>query len=258
MRKIGIMAALAAVLVAGPAKSEKLTMGNEGDYPPFSIINPDGSLSGLEPDLARALCEKFGAECDIQPMEFKALIPSLVSGKLDMIVSQLFPNEERRAAVELTNPVLENPETWIARSESDVETTPEGLAGKTIGIIKGSWNVALIEKFAPKATLNQYDNISAIKLDLEAGRIDVGTGGTFAALRGFIDTEEGAKWKLITPVPELIGESKFTWAVKKGNVELRDRVNTALAEMFADCTYSTIRKKYISAPASSQEPESCH
>lgn len=257
MRSTTMIAATLALLAAGPALAETLVMGNEGDYPPFSITNADGSLTGLEPDLARALCAKLGAECEIQAMDFKALIPSLVTGKLNMIVSQLLPTEERKAAVEMTDAILENPETWIAPASYEGEVTPETLSGKSVGIIKGSWNVALVEKYAPDATLKQYDNLAAIKLDLESGRIDIATAGTLAGVRNFIDQPDGAEWKLITPTPELVGDAAYNWAVQKGNTELRDRVNVALGELFADCTYTNIRKKYILVSASSREPASC-
>ncbi len=257
MKFKAITAGVLAALMASNVYAETLKMGNEGDYPPFSITNPDGTLTGLEPDLAKALCAKLGDQCEIQPMDFKGLIPSLVTGKLDVIVSQLFPSEERRNAVEMTDAVLENPETWIAAAGLSSEITPDFLSGKAVGIIKGAWNVSVIEKYAPGANLKQYDNLAAIKLDLEAGRLDIGTAGKLAAVKNFIDQPDGSKWQLITPVNELVGDSKFHWAVRKGNVDLRDRVNTAVAAMLEDCTYSGIRKKYFSVPTSSREPSSC-
>lgn len=258
MKTKTLLAGMLAALLANSAYADTLKMGNEGDYPPFSITNPDGTLTGLEPDLAKALCAKLGDECEIQAMDFKGLIPSLVTGKLDVIVSQLFPSEERRNAVEMTDAVLENPETWIAAAGLSADITPDFLSGKSVGIIKGAWNVPVIEKYAPGANLKQYDNLAAIKLDLEAGRLDIGTAGKLAAVKNFVDQADGSKWQLITPVTELVGDSKFHWAVRKGNVELRDRVNTAIAAMLEDCTYSGIRKKYFSVPTSSREPSSCH
>lgn len=252
MAAFGVLA-----LFLGSAQAETLKMGNEGDYPPFSITQPDGTLSGLEPTLARALCKKLGAECDIQPMEFKSLIPALATGKIDMIVSQIFPTPEREKAVDLTIPVLENPEIWITKAGANATVTPETLKGKSIGIIKGAWNVELVKNYAPDATLNQYDNISAIRLDLEAGRIDIASAGKLAALRGFIDAKDGKDWQLVEPVKELIGAGTFSWAVQKGNTELRERVNKALGELYADCTYTNIRKDFFSLPTSSQEPASC-
>ena len=91
MKPVTMSRALWAILlslsIAAPAQAAKLLLGNEGTYPPFSILGTDGSLSGLEPDLARAMCERMEAECEIVTMDFSALLPSLISGKIDMIVS---------------------------------------------------------------------------------------------------------------------------------------------------------------------------
>lgn len=247
-----------AVAAAGQsAAAQTLVMGNEGDYPPFSITQADGTLTGFEPTLARALCDKLGAECEIQAMEFSGLIPSLVTGKIDMIVSQLFPNPERAGAVDLTDPVIANPETWILPAGSDEEITASWLSGKSIGVIRGAWNVAALAEYAPDASLRQYDNLGAIKLDLEAGRIDVATAGIYAALANFQEGDDAANWTLVPPEGDLVGNAQYTWAVQKGNTELLSQVNAALEEMFADCTYTEIRKEYFSVRTSPREPDSC-
>lgn len=253
-----ILAAAAFVAcAAGSVSAEALKLGNEGNYPPFSITEADGSLIGLEPDLARALCERLGRECEVQAMEFNALLPSLVSGRIDMIVSQLFPKPERLEATEFTDPVLTNPETWVVPLSGPDEITPEYLDGKSIGIIKGSWNLPLVREYAPGATIKQYDNVSGIRLDLEAGRLDVGTVGRLAAAVNIIAAENGDNYKLIAPIESLMGNEAFSWAVQKGNTELRDRVNKELEGLFADCTYTNIRKRYFEVATSDREPESC-
>src|SRR5580693_7060629 len=78
-----------------PARADKLIFGNEGTYPPFSVIDPSGRLTGFEPELAREMCKRMNAECDIVAMDFKALIPSLLAGKLDGVVSQITPTPDR-------------------------------------------------------------------------------------------------------------------------------------------------------------------
>ena len=57
----------------------ELVLGNEGTFPPFSIMGTDGGLSGLETDLAREMCARLNAECKIVSMDFPALLPSLIS-----------------------------------------------------------------------------------------------------------------------------------------------------------------------------------
>lgn len=240
-----------------PASAGSLKLGNEGNYPPFSITQADGSLVGLEPDLARELCKRLGEDCEIKAMEFNGLIPSLVGGRINMIVSQLFPKPERLKATEFTDPVLSNPESWIVPVKGADEITPGYLNGKSIGVIKGAWNLPLIKEYAPGATIKQYDNISGIRLDLEAGRLDVGTAGRLAAAVNIISGENGENYKLIDPIEKLAGTEAYSWAVRKGNIELRDRVNKELEGLFADCTYTNIRKKYIPIASSAREPQSC-
>src|SRR5690242_13535382 len=81
---------------ASSARAEKLRLGNEGVFPPFSMVDSDGSVKGVEPDLAREMCKRMNVECEIVVMDFKALIPSILQGKFDILISQLLPTQERR------------------------------------------------------------------------------------------------------------------------------------------------------------------
>lgn len=247
------------LLASGTAKADELNlkMGNEGTYPPFSMVDTSGNLTGLEPDLARELCTRLEAECDIQAMEFKALLPSLIAGKIDVIVSQLFPKPERLEKTEFTAPVLVNPNSWVVETSWSDPITPESLDGKSIGTIKGSWYLDAMRSWAPDAEIKQYDNIDQIRLDLLAGRLDLAIGGKLNWIRVLLDADGGENWSLIDAENPLVGTEAYSWAVQKGNTELRDHINAKLSEIFADCTYTEIRKQYFSAATSDQEPENC-
>src|SRR5215469_15244665 len=91
---LGLLAAT--LLSVQPAASDSLKMGNEGTYPPFSVLDSSGKLTGFEPELAREMCKRMNAECEIVAMDFKALIPSMLQGKLDAVVSQITPLPERK------------------------------------------------------------------------------------------------------------------------------------------------------------------
>lgn len=257
--KLKIAMIVAGSFLAGQAFAAdmSLRMGNEGTYPPFSITKPDGSLTGLEPDLARELCARLQAECEINAYEFKALLPSLMTGKIDIIVSQLTPKPERLENSEFTDPILTNPTDWIVPQSWGGEVSAESLDGKTIGAIKGSWFLEQVRENAPGVELKLYDNINQIALDLTAGRIDGVLGGRINWARKFADSGMDTDYKLVTNTLFEGGDTARSWAVGKGNTELRDQVNAALEEIFADCTYTNIRKQYIPVSVSSREPESC-
>ena len=77
------IAAAALIGAIGAAQAEKLRLGNEGVYPPFSMISSTGVLTGAEADLAREMCSRMNVECEFVVMDYKALIPSLLQGKIE-------------------------------------------------------------------------------------------------------------------------------------------------------------------------------
>ena len=108
---LGLIAA--AVLSGQPASADTLKFGNEGTYPPFSVVDSSGKLTGMEPDLAREMCKRMGAECDIVVMDFKALIPSMLQGKLDGVTSQITPLPERKERALFSRVILQAPSTCL-------------------------------------------------------------------------------------------------------------------------------------------------
>lgn len=257
--RTGAFLAMALLAAGGTASAaETLRLGNEGNYPPFSITNADGSLAGLEPDLAATVCEKIDATCEIVAMEFKALLPAMTTGKLDGIVTQLFPKPERLEVSEFTDPILENPMAWAVPAKWDGAVTPASLDGKSIGTIKGNWAIEPLKAFAPGVEIREYDNINQIILELRSGRLDAALAGRLNWIPSLIDAEGGADWRIEPTTGDMAGQVEaYSWAFQKGNTALRDKVNGALTALFEDCSYTKIRKKYFSQATSSREPANC-
>lgn len=121
----------------GAARAEeplKLVIGTEGAYPPFNFINPDGSLSGFDVDIARALCDEMKAECTFITQEWDGTIPALQAGKFDAYVSSMSITEERKKQVDFSDKYYNTPPGVAAPKDTDIKgVTKEDLAGKTIG-----------------------------------------------------------------------------------------------------------------------------
>ena len=243
-----------ALLGAGGASAETLKFGNEGVYPPFSILSSDGKLTGVEPDLAREMCKRMKVECDIVAMDFKALIPSLLQGKFDGITTQLSPTPERKEKLAFGIPLFLNPGTFVVPKSSSYTFTKAGLAGKGIklGVQRGSSMVKYSEAMLGDSVAYVfYDNPDQMKLDLLAGRINAVFDSKINWTLELISKPEGKDWKLDggdhwtgdPSVPE--AERGYSWVVKKGDEALLKRMDAVLAEMIKDCTYTTIRKKYL-------------
>ncbi|WP_181705493.1 transporter substrate-binding domain-containing protein [Chthonobacter rhizosphaerae] len=248
--------ALGSLVAAGAtgARAEVLKIGNEGTYPPFSIVDSSGQVVGVEPDLAREVCKRMNVECEIVAIDFKALIPSMLQGKFDLIATQLAPTAERAEKGLFSRPIVYNPTTFVVPASSDWTFTAEGLAGKKIGLQRGAATIKYIEThFGKTMEFVLYDNPDQIKLDLLAGRIDMTFDSKINWTMELIKKPEGKDWKLVgdhwigdPSVPE--DKRGFSWFVRKDSQELLDKVNVALDAIIADCTYTKIRAKYLDVP----------
>ncbi len=227
-----------------PAHAEHLKLGNEGVYPPFSMVDPTGRLIGVEPDLAREMCKRMNAECEFMVMEFKALIPSLIQGKFDMLVSQTVPLPERKEKALFSIPLLFNPDTFVVPAGSNYRFDKDGLKGVRVGLQRGGARTKwLLEQFGDVLAPVCYNNPDEIRLDLLSKRIDITFGPRINWTLQLIDKPEGKDWMLAggdywsgdpTLPPAERGRS---WLVRKSDA--------ALSSMMADCAFTRIRKQYI-------------
>ena len=254
---VRVQVAVAALIVAAlglaqPAPADTLKLGNEGTYPPFSVVDPSGKLTGMEPELAREMCKRMGAECNIEVMDFKALIPSLLQGRFDVLTTQISPTRERIDKFLFSRILVQNFHRWVVPIDSHYSYAKEGLKGVRIGLQRGGAGAKYItDTFGDSVAAVWYDNPDQIKLELLSHRIDITFGPEINWRLELIDRPEGKDWKLDgdqywlgnpdTP-PDRRGQS---WIVNKGNQALLDRINTALDALIADCTYTRVRERFI-------------
>ena len=76
----------------------------EDDYPPFHCALPDGTLSGFDVDLARAICEELKITCTIQARRYDTLIDALNSDQGDALMAATRIDPQTRATLDFSGP----------------------------------------------------------------------------------------------------------------------------------------------------------
>jgi arginine/ornithine transport system substrate-binding protein len=240
--------------VVPSARADHLKLGNEGIYPPFSIVDSSGKLTGIEPTWAREMCKRMNADCEFVVMDFKALIPSLLQGKFDALVSQINPLPERTAKALFSIPIVYNPDTFVVPVNSHYQFTKEGLHEVKLGAQRGGADLLYVQRvYGDSVPVVLYDNPDQIRLDLLTKRIDVTFGPKINWTLELINKPEGKDWKLDggdhwigdPSIPE--SERGASWITRKGPAgeALIKRMNAALESMMKDCTFTKIREQYL-------------
>ena len=245
------MAASAAViaLFAGSAmaEGEKLVIGTEGAYPPFNNLESDGTLTGFDVDIAKALCEEMKAECTFVTQDWDGIIPALIAKKFDAIIASMSITEERKQQVDFSKKYYNTPPAIAVPKDSELtEATEAALAGKIIGAQASTTHSNYAEAHMKEPEIKLYPTADEYKLDVANGRVDAVVDDV-VVLSEWLKTEDGACCKLLgtLPIDPVINGEGAGIAVRKGETALADKFTAAIAAIRESGKYQEINAKYF-------------
>jgi polar amino acid transport system substrate-binding protein len=218
-------------------------------YPPFTSKDASGKWVGFEVDLMDAICAKLKTKCDIVEVAWDGIIPALQAKKFDVIWSSMSITEKRKETIDFTDSYYLTPVVMIGAKSMSYNIdykNPESLKGKIIGVQTGTIHAQFVQTyFGSAATVKTYDTQDSVNADLAAGRIDIDMANSLT-LADFLKTDAGKEFevKWTAPKDPIFGVG-VGGGILKGNTELKDKLNKALAAIRADGTYNAIAKKYF-------------
>lgn len=252
-RKVFAATALLAFLGCGAVQAqapnwEKIRIGVEGNYPPFSKMTPDGKFEGFDIDIALAVCAEIKAECTLINQEWDGMMPALNAKKFDMIVASMSITEERKKVANFSDSYYDIPSTFIGKVGSFTDVSPTALKGKTIIVTRNTPRAKFLADNYKDSTLLQVAKEPEVTMELAAGRGDVGFGSSLAATSAFLKSPEGKGFARVG-APLTIGGAKAGGgvgiAMRKGDDSLRTKVNAAIKAITVNGTYKKINDKYF-------------
>lgn len=235
----------AAVATSGVAQTEKLRVGVEGNYPPFSKIAPDGKLEGFDIDIANAICAEMKADCTFVQQEFDGIIPALNARKFDLIVASMTITEARKKAVDFSDPYYDVPSRFIAKDGAFPDHAPATLKGKRIVVLRNSPRAAFLAEMYKDSEIVLAGKETEVYMELAVGRADVAFGSSVVSGEAFLKRPEGKGYAQLGPAVRIGGGSGVGIAVRKGDEALVAKINAALKAIKANGTYKKLADKYF-------------
>ena len=217
-----------------------LVMATNAEFPPYEY-HDGGDIVGIDVDVAKAIAEKLGMTLEIEDIAFDSIIPELQSGKAHLGIAGMTVDEDRLKNVDFTDPYTTASQVIIVKEDSDI-TKSDDLAGKYIGVQLGTTGDIYASDYEEQgATIERYNKgFEAVQAMLQ-GKIDAVVIDKEPA-KVFVSQNEGIKI-----LDEALTVEEYAIAVKKGNTELLEKVNKALAELKESGELQAIIDKYISA-----------
>ncbi len=227
---------------------QKVRIGVEGAYPPFSYVEPNGELAGFDIDIAKALGEAMGAEVTLVAQDWDGIIPALLAKKYDAIIASMSITEERMKKVAFSNKYYQTPAKFIGKKGSMPTFSKEAVKGKNIGVQRATIHDRyLTDNYGSDVDIKRYGTQDEAYLDLAAGRVDMLLADSVALSDGFLKKPEGADYEFIGPDltdPQWFGDGAGI-AIRKEDTDLVEKINMAIDKIRSDGTYEAIQDKYF-------------
>lgn len=219
-------------------ESDTLVMATNAEFPPYEYYEGD-EVVGIDAEIAQAIADELGMTLKIEDMAFDSIIPAVTSGKADFGAAGMTVTEDRKKNVDFTDTYATATQVIIVKEDSDI-AGPDDLVGKKIGVQLGTTG-DIYAGDIEDAEVEQYNKGFEAVQALTQGKIDaVVIDGEPA--KEFVAQAEGLKI-----LDEAFTEEEYAIAVAKGNDDLREKINDALAKLKESGKIDEIVAKYISA-----------
>jgi polar amino acid transport system substrate-binding protein len=219
-----------------------LRIGVAGHYPPVIFRKADG-WGGIEIDLAERLAARLGRPLEVVPTRRDQLIPALLNGRFDIIMSGMTITDARKIRIDFSEPYLRSGLYALLRADdaqryrnaSDVIN-----ANVNVGVVVGTTGDTFLQTKMRNAARWGVSKPSAAPFELGNHRIDL-----------FIHDAPSVMWLASEHESELVALKTFLdteylgWGIRRSDSALLAQVNAALAEWKADGSLQQVLQHWL-------------
>ncbi len=223
--------------------TNKLTVAMELAYPPFETKDEAGEPMGVSVDIIKAFGEHIGAEIEIVNTSWDGLIPSLQTGKADIVISSMTITEPRKEEVDFSDPYANSLLAILTNIDSDVETVEDlNQEGKKVAVKTGSTGHVYAEENLTNAEIIVLADESACVTEVAQGKAD---GFIYDQLTIYRNNQNNLDTTKAVFIPF---QDVDYWgiAVKKGNTELLNQLNEFIAMFEEEGGFEKISQVHLS------------
>jgi len=222
-----------------------LRIGTSASYPPLTF-KEEGKLQGMEADLGKAVAKNLKVKAEFVELARDELIPALIDGRIDVIMSGMSVTDERGKQVLFTEPYMKIGQMALIRTADLIQwARPTALFAKDarVGVTTGTTGDIFARSNLPDAVITGFDSTEQGTDALVAGKIDIfiHDAPTIWRLTANTATEKAGLMGLYRPLTD----EYLAWAVRKKDKALADALNDSLDTLKRDGTLGRTMGRWI-------------
>lgn len=225
------------------SQEKPLVVGMELAYPPFETTDTQGNPTGFSVDLAKDLGKYLGRPVVIENMAYGGLIPSLMTKKIDIILSSMSITKEREKAISFSDPYANSFLTILASSKSKVKHPMDlNAPGMQIAVKNGTTGHLVATEYFPKAEILVFQKETAAVLEVSQHKVDAFIYDPMSIYKNWKNYKDTT-----TPILEKFQTSNEYWGIgyRKQDKKLGKEINSFLKEYKKNGGFEKLTDKYL-------------
>ncbi|MCY7290269.1 MAG: ABC transporter substrate-binding protein [Cryobacterium sp.] len=250
----GVNAAAAAALPAKYKTAGVVKVASDIPFPPMEMFDENQKLTGFDYDLAQAIGGKLGVRMEFMTQAFDSIIPSLQSGKHDVIMSGMNDTAERQKTLDFVDYLHAGFSILVPHGNPEKITTVLDLCGRDVAVQKATVQAEILRGYDKECNATGAGPMIIAELPLET---DVQTAvRSGKAIADVVDSAvaayaaqtagDGKMFEVVRDPSNPAGyDPVYTGiGVLKKDSELSKALLLALEAVIADGSYEEILDKY--------------
>lgn len=235
---------LALVFFIQAASAQTYKIGATPTGVPFTFLDTKtNSIQGVMVDLIQAIGKDRGFTADVQGMPFNTLIPSLTTGKIDLISCALGITPQRKEVVDFTTPVYTYGEGVVINDKNPKQyKSYNDFKGEVVGVQLGTVWQEPLRKTGIFSEVRAYDSMADAVRDVSLGRIKAAFGDypivAYQLSQGIYKDVH-----LLKGIPPILTVN-IGMAVRKGDTTKLEMLDQSFAKLKSDGTMDRILAKW--------------
>ena len=253
LKKLALLAACAWAAGVSPAMAADslldrinakgtITVGTEGTYAPFTYHETDGTLTGYDVEVTRAIARKLGVTVEFKETQWDAMLAGLKAGRFDLVANQVaLTTPERQATFDKSEPYSWSGAMMLVRADNDDIKSLEDVKGRKAAQTLSSNYGELATKL--QAEIVPIDGMAQGLLLIRQKRAEL-TFNDSLALLDYLkkNPDAGLKTAWEAPADEKLGAGLIA---NKGNDEALAKISAAIVELREDGTLKKLVEQFF-------------
>ena len=226
---------------AADKQAKVLKVGSSIDFPPFEFQDEgQKEYQGFDMDLIRAIGKEMGREVEIQNLGFDGLIPALQGKSIDVAISGMTINDERKANVLFSDPYYQSGLTMVVRQDEEAIKKFSDLKGKKVAVQIGTTSAAEVKKLEG-VTVTELNTPADCFMELKAKGVDAVVNDR--PVNDYFITKNAAQG--VKVLDEKLTAEDYGIAINKDNAELQKEINAAFKKLKENGEYDKVFAKWF-------------